>query len=58
MNASLRHVWFWPLVLALFTATGLVSALLSDGWGDTWAWVALSIPLAAIGACCALRRGA
>ena len=53
MNGSLRQVWFWPLVLALFTATGLVSALFSEGWGDAWAWIALAVPLVAIGWCCA-----
>ncbi|GAB3778283.1 hypothetical protein GCM10028796_58470 [Ramlibacter monticola] len=56
MNEQLRRVWFWPLVLAVFTTTGLVSALFSEGWGDVWAWVALATPLAAIGWCCS--RGA
>jgi hypothetical protein len=57
MSESLRRIWFWPLVLALFTSTGLVSALFSDGFGDAfgdaWAWIALSIPLAAIAWGCA-----
>jgi hypothetical protein len=52
MNESLRRIWFWPLVLALFTASGLVSALLSDDWGDVWAWLALLVPLATIAWCC------
>ena len=56
MNEQLRRIWFWPLVLAVFTTTGLVSALFSEGWGDVWAWVALATPLASIGWCCS--RGA
>ena len=48
MSESFRRVWFWPLVLAVFTGTGLVSALFSDGLGDAWAWVGLSVPLAAV----------
>ena len=46
------------MVAAVFTATGLVSALFSEGWGDAWAWVGLSVPLAAIAWCCAVRRSA
>ena len=53
MHGSPGQLWFWPLVLALFTATGLLSALFSDGWGDVWAWLALAVPLLAIGWCCA-----
>ena len=53
MSESFRRLWFWPLVLAVFTATGLVSALFSESWGDAWAWLALSIPLVAIAWRCA-----
>jgi hypothetical protein len=56
VNDSFRHTWFWPLVLAVFTTTGLASALFSEEWGDAWAWVALALPLAAIAWCCAFRR--
>ena len=28
------------------SATGLLSALVSDDWGDAWAWFALGLPLA------------
>ena len=44
-NAFLR-VWAWPLVLAALTTSGLLSALVSDGWGDAWAWVGLGVPVA------------
>mgnify|MGYP003583954575 CR=1 FL=1 len=41
--------WRWPLVLAVLTLVGLLSALLGDG-GPFWlmSWIALSIPLLAI----------
>lgn len=40
------RVWGWPIALGVLTASGLLSALVSDGWGDTWSWVALSLPVA------------
>ena len=42
---SFRQLWFWPLVLGLLTATGLLSALFSDGWGDVWSWLGLGVPV-------------
>ena len=44
---NILFIWGWPLVLALLTASGLLSALLSDGAGDVWSWIALAAPLAA-----------
>ena len=32
--------------MAVLSATGLLSALVSDDWGDAWAWFALGLPLA------------
>lgn len=42
--------WRWPLLLAVLTVVGLLSALLGEG-GPFWfvSWIALSIPLLAIG---------
>ncbi|ATG94183.1 hypothetical protein QRO11_12515 [Paracidovorax citrulli] len=40
------RLWGWPIALGVLTASGLVSALVSDGWGDTWSWVALGVPVA------------
>jgi hypothetical protein len=37
-------IWGWPVVLALLTAVGLLSALLGDGAWDAASWVALGIP--------------
>ena len=41
--------WRWPLVLAMLTAVGLLSALLGEG-GPFWlvSWGALSMPLLVI----------
>lgn len=38
--------WRWPLVLAVLTVIGLLSALLGEG-GLFWmlSWLALSVPL-------------
>lgn len=49
MSAHFRRVWTWPLVIAAFSTSGLLSALVSDGWGDVWAWLSLGLPLAVIG---------
>jgi hypothetical protein len=43
---KLPPVWRWPLLLAVLTASGLASALVSDGWGDAWSWFALGVPVA------------
>jgi len=40
---SFWHLWRWPLVLGLLSASGLLTALVSDGWGDWWAWLSLGI---------------
>ncbi len=38
-------LWGWPITLGLLSASGLVSALVSDSWGDAWAWFALGFPV-------------
>lgn len=43
------RMWGGPLLMALLTASGLVTALLSDTWGDWWSWVGLGVPTAAMG---------
>ena len=39
-------LWLCPLVLGVLTLSGLLSALVSEGWGDVWSWLALGLPLA------------
>lgn len=45
MNSRFR-LWGWPIFLGLLTASGLLTALLSDTWGDAWSWVGLGVPAA------------
>lgn len=40
-----RTLWTAPIVLGVLTASGLVSALVSDHWGDVWSWIALAVPV-------------
>ena len=40
------RLWGWPLLLGLLTASGLVSALVSEAGGDVWSWLALGVPVA------------
>lgn len=46
MSNRFRRIWAWPVALAVLTASGLLSALVSDHWGDVWSWVGLGVPLA------------
>ncbi|MFT4241465.1 MAG: hypothetical protein QM569_04195 [Acidovorax sp.] len=39
-------LWGWPIAMGVLTATGLVTALVSDDWGDWWSWVGLGLPVA------------
>jgi len=45
------RVWGWPIALGLLTASGLVSALLADGWADGWSWFGLGLPMVVAGWC-------
>ena len=42
---SARRLWGAPIVLGVLTATGLLTALVSDSWGDGWSWVGLGLPV-------------
>ncbi len=58
-RGSAGGVWRWPMMLAVLTVFGLLSALLGQG-GIWWAlsWVALASPLVVILACIRMRRRA
>ena len=45
MTAASLRLWGWPLALGVLTTTGLITALVSDAWGDVWSWVALGVPV-------------
>ena len=48
MNGVAFRIWAWPTALGALTASGLVTALVSDSWGDIWSWVSLCVPVAVI----------
>jgi hypothetical protein len=49
MSRSRARTWAWPTALAILTASGLISALVSETWGDAWSWLGLGIPVGVIG---------
>lgn len=53
---SLRRIFAVPLLLALLSIAGLVVALTGDGWRDGAAWLALGIPVLAVGWAMKARR--
>lgn len=52
MNRALKSpfwkLWGWPIVLGVLSATGLLTALVSDAWGDVWSWIGLGVPVLVI----------
>lgn len=53
---SLGRTFAWPIVIALASLIGLVSALAGDGIEDVVAWLGLALPIAAVAwAMCARR---
>ncbi|MDC6166625.1 hypothetical protein [Paucibacter sp. XJ19-41] len=45
MTSPTLRLWAWPLALGLLTVSGLLSALVSEHWGDAWSWLALGGPV-------------
>lgn len=45
----LRRIFAAPSLLALLSVAGLVVALTGDGWRDGAAWIALGVPVLAVG---------
>lgn len=43
------EIWGMPLILAVVTTFGLISALLGDDMWDRLSWLALAAPLIVIG---------
>jgi len=44
-HLSFRQIFAAPLVVALISSLGLVSALVGDGWWDAVSWAALAVPV-------------
>ena len=53
---TIRQIFAGPVVVAVLSAAGLLSALLGDGIWDGVSWVVLAIPVALY--CGFIRRGA
>lgn len=47
-QGDLLPVFGIPLLLAICTLVGLVSALTGDGWRDMVAWAGLAVPVLAV----------
>ena len=45
MTPEFKRLWGGPIVLGLLTASGLFTALVSEGWGDVWSWLGLGLPV-------------
>lgn len=45
---NFTRLWGTPLALALLSITGLITALVGDGFWDILSWMALGIPLVVI----------
>ncbi len=39
------RVWLMPVLIGLLSAGGLVTALLDDGVGEIFSWIALGLPV-------------
>lgn len=56
MRRGLWMIFRWPLLIGLLAALGLLSALLGDGLYDVVSWLALGLPLIAVGSVWTWRR--
>ena len=45
VRRSLNQIFAAPLVIAIVSTVGLISALVGDGWWDAVSWVALGLPV-------------
>ncbi|WP_300299210.1 hypothetical protein [Ferrovibrio sp.] len=43
MKSPFLHLWGMPILLGIFSAIGLVSALVADGLGDLLSWLTLGL---------------
>ncbi|MEN3347819.1 MAG: hypothetical protein V7632_1454 [Bradyrhizobium sp.] len=41
----LAQIFAAPLVIAILSTVGLISALVGDGWWDAASWAALGLPV-------------
>ena len=43
MSAAFRRLWGMPILLGVISATGLIAALVEDGFGDVLSWLTLGL---------------
>jgi len=48
-SSPFLRLWAWPLLLAVLSTSGLISALVSDTLGDAWSWFGLGLPVLVMG---------
>ncbi|MDR5172078.1 hypothetical protein IHQ56_09635 [Methylobacillus flagellatus] len=48
MNKRFTDIWGWPILLAVLTTLGLLSALLGVGIWHWLAWASLAVPIIVI----------
>ncbi|WP_022721073.1 hypothetical protein [Rhodopseudomonas sp. B29] len=44
-HRTLRQIFAWPLLIAILSMVGLLSALLGDGIWDGLSWATLAVPV-------------
>lgn len=49
MSGSFSRVWGIPILLAVFSGVGLISALLDDGIWDALSWLTLGVVVVVMG---------
>lgn len=49
MNSTFAHVWSIPILLAVLSGVGLISALLEDGVWDALSWLTLGALVVVMG---------
>lgn len=49
MRRGLWMIFRWPLLLALLSFIGLLSALIGDDFYDLLSWLSLGVPLLLVG---------
>lgn len=47
-NKNLKQIYFWPIMIGLMIAVGLVTALVKDGFIERISLIGLVIPIAVI----------
>jgi len=55
-HQTLWQVFALPVAIAVLSTVGLIAALTGDGWRDVLSWIALGVPVLAVGWAMKVRR--